>query len=87
MARTEYLLSAIRGLLGFVVAIELLIVAYLIQTGLQAFIESTTTIPTTFIPILNALQITVGLAIVAAALLITGMVVRLMASDEQEDGE
>ncbi len=87
MARTEYLLSAIRGLLGFVVAIELLIVAYLIQTGLQGFIESAPTIPTTFIPILNALQITVGLAIVAAALLITGMIVRLMASDEEEDSE
>ncbi len=30
MASTKYWLSAIRGLLGFVVAIQLLVVAYLI---------------------------------------------------------
>ena len=81
MARTEYILSAIRGLLGVVVAIELLVVAYLIQTGLQALIESATFMPTALIPILNALQITVALAIVAAVLLIAGLVVRLGASD------
>ncbi len=81
MARTEYILSAIRGLLGFVVAIELLIVAYLIQTGLQAFTESSVVMPTALVPILNALQITVALTIVAAILLTVGLVVRVMASD------
>ena len=81
MDRTEYLLSAIRGLLGFIVAIELLVVAYLIQTGLQSLIESATTLPTTIIPFLNALQITVALAFAAAALLIAGMIIRLIASN------
>lgn len=82
MARSiEYSLSVIRGFLGFFVAIQLVVVAYLIQTGLQEFIQSAVSIPTTLIPILNALQITVGLALGAAFLLVIGLIVRLMAPD------
>ena len=73
MASAKYWLSAIRGLLGLVVAIQLLVVAYLIQTALQSFIMAGTTIPTTMIPLLNALQITVGLTFAAAFLLIAGL--------------
>ncbi|MFQ5552994.1 MAG: hypothetical protein ACE5EW_04680 [Thermoplasmata archaeon] len=85
IASTEYLLSAIRGFLGLLAAIGLFIVAYLIQTGLQAFFESAITIPTPLVAILNALQITVGLAIAAAVLLIAGLIIRLRASDEEEE--
>ena len=76
---TEYWLSAIRGLLGFVFAIQLIVIAYLIQTGLQGFIESVGSIPATFLPILNALQITVILAVASAILLVIGFIVRVMA--------